>query len=254
MGVLARITIGGQVSPGSLSGAPVGKGVLLTFSTVDQRGRERQPIARSSLPSSMPQGNVADFATVDDLGSQQTTTFTGRLNGLNGAFRAGADPGRCRGGGRVHRATVATSFGRRHRPGAQEHPTHPSRSERRELWSGIGLCAVADLNGDAGFCHLREVAILTPTSTSVHVGLRSWGSSPPSRPSPVLTPTISNTQFLNPHLPDLPPVYEGITTLPNRCGGSLGGEPPDSSVGYWVPVRPVRRRTPGDAKYGARRN
>jgi hypothetical protein len=211
-GVLALLSISGNISPGSLSGAPVGDGVLLSFSTTDSTGY----IFVS--PDNNPMGNVAAFATPDDLENQQITTFSGQLNGINGAFvleTLFAD-----GGVACVFTADGTSFGSEFDfvPGAPDTPI--------EVETLIGTsCDVADLNGDAGFCLAGSGAANIDGGPPVYVGFISSISTASN------TPTISNTQFLGTYPAE--PIYVGITTLPNQVAVSVSAQS-TQNANYWV--------------------
>jgi hypothetical protein len=214
---LARLTIGGQASPDSLSGAPIDGGVLLTFST---NAGTTTAFSELIVPGTNPQPQTPPFPQSPGLGAEQTTTFSGELAAQPGAFvlqpLTDGDAGVI---GSFFSAGT-DSFGSAFVlvPGAPETPI--------EVVTLIGTsCDVADLSGSPGFCLAGSGNANIDGGGPVLVGFISSVSTVSA------TPTISNTQFLGTYANE--PIYEGITTLPNEVAVSVGIQGSPLGINYW---------------------
>ncbi len=205
---------GGLVNPGSLSGAQFAGGVLLTFAT----STSSDPSTVCAFVSPGPNPPVTSFPPFPSnttLGAEQTTTFAGQLNGIQGAYVF--EPA-ATGAGVVG---VFTPDGTSYTGDASFALVPGGTTAPVTVTTLIGTtCDVADLNGMPGFCLagggmaqgnvVGFVASFTTNNT---------------------TPVLNNTSITEP-IGLLPQnLYVGFTAVPHAVAVALGNY--GGTVYYW---------------------
>jgi len=194
------LTDGGDVAAGTLSGTQLGDGVLLTYSTSSGSNTTSCEFISSTTG---PAGAVTPSFPVNllsGLGSEETTTFTGQLNGTNGAFVLQPE---VIDAGIVGAFTIdGTAFG-------NSFTLSPATPEQVVVLTLIGTsCNISDFAGGPGFCLAGSGEIVDPDAGAEFVAFIS------SVDTSGAAPAIKNTQTLA--VGQLPLIYIGLTTLPGK--------------------------------------
>jgi len=212
-----RLTIGGQVSNGSLSGTQLAGGVIVTFS--NNAGQNATTCEVIPSNGTAPQGFVTSFLPNDPaLALEQTTTFTGQLNGVDGVFVFQV---------MLEDAGVAGVFSDGGQPFGQLIGLEPGGAGSSLMVSTlIGTsCDLADLHGEPGFCLAGSGDLAVDGGTTTVGFVSSFATNGD-------TPAFSGAVFTSPPNFDTAPVYVGLTALPGEVAVAMG---PYSmgNVYYW---------------------